>query len=140
MESHNMDAVRWKMEGRMKKEDNKAKGRLGEDLAVEFLKEKGYTILQRNFRSKSGEVDIVALKGRGSGSQVLVFVEVKYRTSIDFGLPCQAVDYKKQRVIKQVAETYIAREKAYNMPCSLDIVEVYRDNGKTHINHLENCF
>ncbi|MFZ5366396.1 MAG: YraN family protein [Patescibacteria group bacterium] len=76
-------------------------GILGEDLAVKFLKKNGYKILQRNFRSKFGEIDIIAQDPSAGSGQVLVFVEVKTRWSKSFGPPEEAITpWKIRRIIK----------------------------------------
>ena len=83
---------------------NKESGRNGEDLAVDFLIQKGYRILQRNFRFEHGEIDIVA-DDRG----VLVFVEVKARRTKQFGEPEEAVSIRKRKQIRKTALGYLFR-------------------------------
>ncbi len=83
-----------------------ALGRRGEDLAHRYLRSKGLTILARNYRPSAGdtEVDIVARDG-----EVVVFVEVKSRTSADFGAPERAIDHEKQKHIVRAARAYATR-------------------------------
>ena len=76
------------------KELNKLKGTYGEDLACKELEKNGYVILKRNFRYRNGEIDIIAEK-----DGIIIFVEVKLRTSTEKGMPCEAVDIKKQKKI-----------------------------------------
>ncbi len=78
-------------------------GGRGEDVAVRYLKKKGYKVIERNYRCLWGEVDLVA---RDKGT--LVFIEIKARTSSGFGLPQEAVDIFKQRKLIQVAKAYMA--------------------------------
>ena len=69
--------------------------------AEEYLLQNGYKILERNFRNRSGEIDIIAKDG-----EYFCFIEVKYRTTNDFGNPFEAVDYRKQNQIRKVANYY----------------------------------
>lgn len=80
----------------------KSLGNLGENLALKHLKNKGYKIIERNFRSRFGEIDIIAVDpSTGSGQGVLVFIEVKTRWSEKFGLPEEAITpWKIKRIIK----------------------------------------
>lgn len=111
-------------------------GKIGEDAATKFLKKLGYKILCRNFRNSYGEVDIIA-----KDKSCTVFIEVKTRTSVDFGYPSEAVDCRKQNKIIMVAQTY--PKISYNSYIRFDIVEVYIDkNSKkiNEINHIKNAF
>lgn len=111
-------------------------GRTGEQEAARFLRKKGLKIIQMNYKNQIGEIDIIA-KERG----MYVFAEVKTRTSTDFGFPAQAVDFKKQKKIINVAKTYL--ENAYNESMRFDVIEVYMDKVSrkvTAINHIENAF
>lgn len=81
-----------------------------EQLAVQYLEGKGYKILERNYRCMFGEIDIVAKDGGGKEA-TLVFLEVKYRSSLRFGSPFEAVDIKKQRTIIQTAKYYMKERK-----------------------------
>lgn len=107
-------------------------GRAGEVKAVEFLKKKKYEILEKNFKTYLGEIDIIAKAPEGD----IVFVEVKTRSDESFGLPCEAVDLKKQEKYIRVASEYLQRKKLTDEPCRFDVVEI--ENGK--INHIENAF
>lgn len=111
-------------------------GRQGEDLATDYLKTRGYTILVRNYRQKTGEIDIIARDG-----ECLVFIEVKTRTSLLFGQPYEAVTQKKQGQISRVALDYITRNKLHNKAMRFDVVSVLIPaHGKIEINHLPACF
>ena len=85
-----------------------------------FLKTQGYQILERNYRCKKGEIDLIAREG-----QYLVFVEVKYRSTNESGLPEEAVDLRKQRQISRVAAWYLT-EKGLDIytPCRFDVVAI----------------
>ena len=106
-------------------------GRAGENRAVEFLKNKGYKILKTNYKTPFGEIDIIAEE-----NSVIVFVEVKTRTSEDFGLPCEAVDKRKQEKYFKTATCYLQKEKKMDSECRFDVIEI--ENGE--INHIFNAF
>ena len=115
----------------------KNRGRKGEDLACEFLKKKGYRILERNFRCKMGEMDIIA-----AGDGCLCFVEVKARTRTDYGMPRDAVDRKKQRKLLRTAQLYckLRPDLAERLSPRMDIVEIlYREEG-TYARHTPGAF
>ncbi len=84
------------------KTDNKKTGNRGEDLATEFLKNKNYLIVERNFRTRFGEIDIVCLDG-----QILVFVEVKTKKGHDFGEPEEMVSKSKLAQVERMGEVFI---------------------------------
>lgn len=94
-------------------------GREGEEAAAAFLSAQGYHILGRNVRFRTGEIDIVAQDG-----SVLVFVEVKTRTSSRFGTPVDAITPQKQRKLVQLAALYLARLGSDDQPCRFDVVAV----------------
>lgn len=103
-----------------------------EVLAAEFLKEKGYEIVQKNFRCRFGEIDLIARK-----DGILCFVEVKYRTSDAYGYPEEAVSVRKQTTIRKVSEVYLAYHKLpLDIPCRFDVIGV---SGK-EIRHIVNAF
>jgi putative endonuclease len=94
-----------------------------EQMAADFLSRHGYRILERNFRCRIGEIDIVARDGA-----CLVFVEVKYRSSLRFGGPMAAVNLKKQRTISRVASFYLASHHlGFDTPCRFDVVGILPD-------------
>jgi putative endonuclease len=90
----------------------------GEVVARRFLEGLGFRILEGNFASPLGEIDLIAQEG-----DVLVFVEVKTRRSTRFGTPAEAVHPRKQRQIVRVAEAYM-RERRLKVPCRVDVVAV----------------
>ena len=111
-------------------------GRRGEDLAVAFLLGRGYRILQRNWREKTGEIDIIAER-----AGVLVFCEVKSRRSVCCGTGAEAVGRHKQQHIIRTALLYMQKYKVTDTPCRFDIIEVMPGHaGKTALNHIENAF
>lgn len=116
-------------------ENKKTIGNTAENIAKNFLKTKGYTIITSNFRSKSGEIDIIA-----SDNDYLVFIEVKYRKSLKNGLPREAVNYKKQLHIIQTAQYYLLINNIYNKNCRFDVVEIFGNIENPEINLIQNAF
>ena len=110
---------------------NKSKGEVGEEIAKNYLKSKGYKIVQVNFKNYIGEIDIIAYD-----KDILVFVEVKYRKTSTFGLPREAVNYNKQNKIRTVATSYIKRYNLFAKICRFDVIEILHDE----ITHIENAF
>jgi putative endonuclease len=102
------------------------RGELGEDLAATHLRKHGYKILVRRYRPKSrrGDIDIVAREG-----EVLVFVEVKTRSSEDFGRPVDAVGPQKRRHLRRAALDYLRRLGSPRLYFRFDVVEVILDEG-----------
>lgn len=100
-------------------------GKKGEDAAVEFLKKSGYRIIERNYKNKLGEIDIVA---KDSGS--VCFIEVKTRTSLAFGLPEEAITKAKQRKLNNVALSYLKQYNLGAQPARFDIVSVMMHTQK----------
>ncbi len=114
--------------------NNVAKGKYGESLAKDYLISKGYVILDKNYRSKMGEIDIVAKKG-----ETLVFIEVKARTTIDYGYPFESVNRRKQEKILKSSLLYIRQKKLFDYQLRYDIIEIYLAK-EVKINHIENAF
>ncbi|NLY67637.1 MAG: YraN family protein [Tissierellia bacterium] len=114
--------------------NNRNKGIIGENLAVEHLVNKGYGILERNYRTKIGEIDIIAIK-----NNTLIFVEVKTRTSANFGFPYEAVNKRKFHKILKTSLVYIKQKGYKGYQVRYDIIEVFLSN-KRKINHIENVF
>ena len=113
-----------------------AKGRFGEDCAAKFLEAKGYSIVARNFRIRSAEIDIIAQL-----DDVIVFVEVKARSNIRHGLPSEAVTLRKQKKIIEAASIFLQDENFSDYACRFDVVEVYLSGERVEaINHIENAF
>lgn len=97
-------------------------GRLGEAAAERFLRTLGFRILQRRFRTRRGEVDLIALEGG-----TLVFVEVKTRRTPGCGAPSEAVGGLKRSRILRAARVYLAGLPGPERPCRFDVVEVYEE-------------
>ena len=102
-------------------------GALGEEAAVKALKKQKYKIIERNYRCKMGEIDIIAKDG-----EYTCFVEVKLRKNSDFGTPADSIDKRKQGCIIKTAQLYAVENKIYDTPMRFDAVLIYADtqNGK----------
>ncbi|MCM8788737.1 MAG: YraN family protein [Candidatus Omnitrophica bacterium] len=107
--------------------NKKEKGLEGEEIAARFLKANGYRILERNYRTKYGEIDIVAQKKKG-----IIFVEVKTRLSDKFGCPAEAVDERKLSRIASVANQYIQKKRLDDFSFSFEVVSVTKQNNSWH--------
>ena len=105
--------------------DNKSIGDLGEKIAEKYLIDIGYKILDKNFRYKTGEIDLI-----GRDDEYIAFIEVKTRTSSYFGFPCEAVTCLKQQKIYRTAEIYILQKKLFKFDFRFDVVEVFLSDTK----------
>ena len=99
--------------------ERKEIGAFGEKIAGEWLKKNGYAIIERNYRCKAGEIDIIACR-----AGTLVFTEVKTRTGDVFGTPAEAVDKRKQQHMHRAAAWYMQAHRIYDTPVRFDVVEV----------------
>jgi putative endonuclease len=110
-------------------------GQRGEALAFKLLKQKGYKILETNFKSRLGEIDIIAREGR-----TIVFVEVKARSSADFGVAKGAVDEKKQRKLSMLALGYLKRQSLMDQAARFDVVAIDGAQGQETVELIRNAF
>jgi len=110
-------------------------GEKGESIAVRYLKKKGYKILEKNYRTKLGEIDIIA-----KDKDTLVFVEVKSRRSWQFGNPKAAVTPAKQRKISKVALYYLKTNDRSNAKARFDVVTITATRDKSQIEMVKNAF
>jgi len=121
--------------------NKKIAGRIGENAAEAMLKQKGYKILKRNFATKFGEIDLVAMDG-----EVLVFVEVKAKTGSRFGEPWEMVNKKKLERVQRMGEVYIQKSQFskpnFQTDCRVDVVGVWLDRSKNveKIEHWEGVY
>ncbi|MFA5933099.1 MAG: YraN family protein [Microgenomates group bacterium] len=104
---------------------NLTTGNIGEDLAVKYLQKQGYKILEKNYRIRGGEIDIVA-----SDKEYLVFVEVKTRSSHEYGLPVEAITFWKIKHLLKTAQFYLQKIKWGDKPYRLDFISVDFANSK----------
>jgi len=121
---------------RKEKPEHLRRGELGEREAEKFLRKLGMKFLTRNFRSKRGEIDLIF-----RDDDCLVFIEVKTRSSEEWGRPAAAVDARKKRLISQTALDYLRLIKNPEVKIRFDIVEVLLSDGKVReVRHLPNTF
>lgn len=109
-------------------------GKIGEEMAVRYLDEQGYIILERNCRLHHWEMDIVALKG-----DTIAFIEVKTRTTEDYGTAEEAVDMRKQRRMMSMADKYVRTHDRNEYP-RLDIIAVVKNGDNYEVRHTPNAF
>lgn len=121
---------------------NKNQGKTGEEAASKFLQKKGYRILERNFKIRYGEIDIIALESPSKleKSSTLVFVEVKTRTSQEFGSPLEAITYWKLQSVVKTAQFYTLTHPKLPKLQRIDAVsvELLQDGSVAKIEHIEN--
>lgn len=131
--------------------NNRTFGRIGEDAAAEYLKERGYRIVGMNYNTKHGELDIIALRRR-----VLVFVEVKTRSSLRYGTPAGHIDFAKIGRLRRAATEFCRTDgTGWRVPLYIgrfrytrkykkrrfDVIEIIADSeGATRLTHTENVF
>lgn len=113
----------------------KALGAAGERAAEQFLRRQRYTIVERNYRTRAGEIDLIALDG-----STVVFVEVKTRTGTAHGSPFDAVNTRKQRQIVRVAQRFLAAKRLFERPARFDVVGVWWEDGKPRCELIRNAF
>ena len=110
-------------------------GDRGEDLALRYLRGRGYTLLERNYRTRSGEIDLILRHG-----PVLVFVEVKLRRGTGFGEPAEAVTPRKQERIRACAEQYLASREPDFEEARFDVVGILLRDSTPKVSHLKDAF
>jgi putative endonuclease len=110
-------------------------GKYGEDLAVAELERRGYAIVERRYRTKRGEIDIVARDG-----DVLVFVEVKARATAEFGTAAEAVTPRKRRRLVWMAADYLARHCSVYPQCRFDVVAIDGEGDGRQLTVYSNAF
>ena len=121
-------------------DDRGALGRWGEKLAARYLRRRGYALLDANYRSRWGEIDLIAARGG-----FLVFVEVKLRKNDAYGAAREFVDAAKQQRIRMTAERWLQQHAEYDeLQPRFDVIEIYAPKGQHTLlpraQHLENAF
>ena len=114
--------------------DHNELGKLGEELAVEFLQKEGYEILETNWVFQKAEVDIIAKK-----ENILAIVEVKTRSSLDFGLPQDFVKPKKIQLLVKAVNEYVVKNNL-DLEVRFDIIAVHKEGKSLNIEHLIDAF
>lgn len=118
------------------KSGNRSLGGTGESIAVTFLRGIGFSIVECNFRSVCGEIDIIARDGRA-----IVFVEVKCRKNDNYGPPQLAVTPFKQRQISKAALVWLSKKRLYDQEARFDVVAIMlREHDLPEIEHIRNAF
>ena len=113
----------------------KTLGSKGEDIAVEFLRHKGFRILEKNYKTFVGEIDIIALDG-----ETVVFIEVKTRANDSFGYPFEAVHSKKRLKLRNLALLYM-KKQGKEIPIRFDVLSIMcASNGHKQIEHIVDAF
>lgn len=110
-------------------------GNQGEIKAIKFLKEKGYRILERNYRKRTGEIDIIAFDPHFNE---YVFVEVKTRRSLKFGYPEESVDENKILKLTETAENWLLENEKFDVEWRIDIIGIEWKNKTVQIKHIQN--
>ena len=110
-------------------------GRRGEDLACAELEKRGYVIVERRFRTRCGEIDIVA---RDAG--VLVFVEVRARSGSRFGTPLESVTWKKRQRLSRMAAAYLCHKRLADVACRFDVISINERQGAPTIELVRGAF
>ena len=114
--------------------DHNDLGKQGEAAAVAYLRENGYEILEQNFVFQKAEIDVIARK-----KDWLIVVEVKTRSSIDFGSPEDFVNKKKIKLLVKAIDEYV-QQSGLDLEIRFDIIAVVKENGNFNIDHLEDAF
>ena len=115
--------------------ENSYLGKIGEEAAVRALRNNGYKIIARNYRTKLGEIDIIA-----KDKDTFCFVEVKTRSSDKFGLPSEAVSEAKQKQIAKAALVYLKENKLLEQKARFDVVSVLNSKEGQKIDLIKNAF
>jgi len=118
--------------------NNKELGNSGENTACLFLESKAYKIIEKNYRAYRKEIDIIARK-----DEYIIFIEVKTRSSVNFGTASESVNFKKQQHIIFAAKLFLLKNDLYSeLQPRFDVIEIYRDKktGKDYVRHIEGAF
>lgn len=110
-------------------------GDRGEELALRRLQSEGYELVERNYRTRYGEIDLILRYGDS-----LIFAEVKLRRGTAFGDPAEAVTLRKQRTIRSVAEHYIAEREPDFDEVRFDVIAILQSGGEPAVRHIEGAF
>lgn len=112
--------------------NNKIMGKLGEEVARNYLTKLGIRVIENNYKNKYGEIDIIARE-----KDTIIFAEVKSRSSIKYGLPCEAVNVVKQQKIKTVALYYLQSQSNKRYKMRFDVIEVYFDKDRNTVKDVK---
>jgi putative endonuclease len=112
-----------------------AVGKTGEEIAIQYLLQQGYQVLERNYRCRFGEIDLIARDG-----STLAFIEVKTRRSQKFGPAAAAVTLEKQRHLVKASQVYLTRKRKAHELCRFDVVTIELDALRSHIELIKDAF
>jgi putative endonuclease len=115
--------------------DRKSIGKQGEEIAASYLKGLKYRVVEKNYRCRCGEIDIVALDGN-----TLVFIEVKTRRTVSYGPPQLSVTPFKQRQISKAALTYLAKNRQTEMNARFDVISIILRDERSVLDHIKDAF
>lgn len=108
--------------------NNKRKiGKIGEEFAVNFLIKNGITILKKNYFTKFGEIDLI-----GKQNETIIFIEVKSRNNLHFGLPKESVNKKKQDRIYDAANDFLSKNNLFYSKCRFDVISIFFKNSNSY--------
>ena len=107
-------------------------GKCGENIAIKYLKENNYKIIEKNFLCKQGEIDIICTNG-----EYIIFTEVKTRSNFLYGRPSEAVNKEKQKHMYKAAKYYLYLHKMDEYFVRFDVIEIYISKNKYKINHIK---
>lgn len=107
-------------------------GKIGEEIACQYLEENDYEIIERNFYCRQGEIDIIA-----KDKNEVVFIEVKTRTNNNYGNPIDSITYYKQKHIIKSVQYYLYKRKLEKVFVRIDVIEVYSKEEKYYVSHIK---
>ncbi len=110
-------------------------GRTGEDIALNYLENKGWKLLHKNWRNKYGELDLIM-----HNQDKIIFIEVRTKKSLQYGTGTESVNKTKQQKIRKLAMMFLQDKKYYNHAIRFDVVSIYFANDKINIQHVEEAF
>ncbi len=113
--------------------DRQTSGKIGERIAADYLKNHGYEIISRNFRTRYGEIDIIARH-----KNTLVFIEVRSRGGDRFGTPTESITRDKQNKLRLMSAYFLLKNKLQRQAHRIDVVAIIFDQGKARLRHLMN--
>lgn len=114
--------------------NSNSKGKWGEDLASKYLMKKDYTIIDRNYKTKFGEIDIICRR-----NEEIIFVEVKMRSNFNYRKALGAISPSKIEKLRKTALIYIQEKFDFDVAFRFDVVMIHRSNNRTEIRHIENA-
>ncbi len=109
-------------------------GKMGEKKAADYLERKGYTIIEQNFKCRIGELDIIAMDGK-----TLVAIEVKTRSNLSYGLPCESITAEKKRHVLRTFSFYTTVNRIRGLDMRIDVIEILSTGEGTYLNHIKNA-